>query len=201
MSRQPQPTPRPGGRSARVRQAILTATSEQLIAGGYDALTVNEVAAAAGVAITTVYRRWPTKAELAAAALGELAATANPMPDTGRIETDLRALLAQILGLLRRPEIARLVRAVAAIDPDTPGADAARVAFWQTRFAGSASIVTRAIARGEIDAAAEPEAVIELLVGPAYLRLLLTGRPLDAELEAESLRRTLAAYAPDTETT
>src|SRR4051794_32255220 len=96
--------PRPGGRSERVRVAVLRAALEQLLARGYDALSVGEVAESAGVAVTTVYRRWPTKAELAAAALGEFAAAANPMPDSGDLERDLRALLAQIVDLLRRPD-------------------------------------------------------------------------------------------------
>lgn len=186
---------RPGGRSARVREAVLAATLGQLLASGYDDLSVAAVAEQAGVSVPTVYRRWSTKAGLAAAALGEFVASTNPIPDTGTFEGDLRALLSQVLVLLRRPEVERLVRAVAAIDPLTPGAEEARGAFWHSRFAGSAEIVRRAIERQEVSAGTAPEAVIEFLVGPAYLRVLVTRGPLDHHLEDESVRRTLSAYA------
>src|ERR1700758_3230045 len=80
------PKPRPGGRSARVRKAVLDATLSRLLANAFAGLTVADVAADAGVAETTVYRRWPTKSALTAAALAELAAADNPTPDTGTLE-------------------------------------------------------------------------------------------------------------------
>ena len=64
-------TRRPGGRSARVRSAVLAATLEVLVETGYDGMTVDAVAARAGVHKTTVYRRWPTKAALVAAAAAD----------------------------------------------------------------------------------------------------------------------------------
>lgn len=187
------PQRRTGGRSARVREAVLGAALEQLLAHGYDGLRIPEVARAAGVAETTVYRRWATKADLAADALGELATTENPVPDTGTLAGDLDALLTQILDLLRRPEVARIVRTAAAIGREGDDAEA-RTDYWRTRFAGASVIVERAVARGELAADTDPEALVELLVAPAYLRLLLTGRPLDDALVSSSVARVLAAY-------
>jgi AcrR family transcriptional regulator len=172
----------------------LAAATEQLLARGYEGLSVSEVAESAGVALTTVYRRWPTKADLAAAVVGDLAAVSNPLPDTGTLEGDLSRLLAQILELLRRPEVERIVRAATTLPASVGGAVEARNAFFQARTAGSAQLVSRAIARGELPADTDPEVVIEFLVGPAYLRLLLSGRPLDDALLAESVQRTLAAF-------
>lgn len=191
---EPLPKRRPGGRSARVREAVLRAALEQLLQHGYDGLSMGEVAKAAGVAETTVYRRWPTRADLAVAALGEWVATANPLPDTGTLEGDLRALLAQILELLRRPEVVRILHAAAAVGASVAGAQEAREAFWRTRFSGAAELVERAIARGELPERTDREPLIEFLVGPAYVRLLLTGQPLDEELLQQSVERTLAAY-------
>lgn len=186
---------RPGGRSARVRDAVVEATLTLLLERGYEGLSVADVARAAGVAETTVYRRWPTKAQLAAAAIGELAATENPLPDTGSLEGDLTQLLAQIVGVLRRPEIERVLRAGVALSGDDPEAAQARTAFYRSRIAGSAAVAARAIERGELPAGTEPEGVIEHLVAPAYLRLLLTGGPLDDALVTDSVRRTRAAFA------
>jgi AcrR family transcriptional regulator len=186
---------RTGGRSARVRKAVLDAALALLLERGYDGFSIADVAQAADVAETTVYRRWPTKAELATAAIGELAATENPLPDTGSLEGDLTALLTQIVELLRRPDIERIARASAALSSDDPEQARARTAFYRMRTAGSAHVAVRAIERGELPAGTDPEAVIEQLVAPAYLRLLLTGGPLDHTLIADSVQRTLAAFA------
>src|SRR2546427_11820147 len=83
------PKPRPGGRSARVGKSVLDAALNRLLTDGFDALSIAAVATDAGVAETTVYRRWPTKSALAAAALAELAAADNPTPATRNPEGNL----------------------------------------------------------------------------------------------------------------
>jgi AcrR family transcriptional regulator len=180
-----------------VRQAVLDAALALLLERGYDGLSVAEVAQAAEVAETTVYRRWPTKAKLAAAAIGELAAAENPLPETGSLAGDLTTLLTQIVDLLRRPDIGRLARAGVAIVGDDPEQTQARTAFYRMRTAGSSQVAIRAIERGELPAGTDPEAVIEHLVAPAYLRLLLTGGPLDTALVTDCVQRTLAAFAAE----
>src|SRR5271156_7094325 len=87
---------RTGGRSARVREAILDAALSELIDGGYAALSVEAVAARAGVNKTTIYRRWPTLDDLLVEALTEWSHDALPAQDTGNIETDLLALGRQL---------------------------------------------------------------------------------------------------------
>lgn len=188
-------TRRPGGRSEHVRVKILDAALSRLLAGGYDALTVRDVARSAEVAETTIYRRWPTTHDLAAAAIAHLAHAENPIPDTGTFDGDLRALLRQILDLLRRPEVERILRTAAALDSRNPGAVEARKTFWEARFAGSAEIVERAVQRGELPAGTDPGECIEFLVAPAYLRLLLLDQPLDDALLEQSVRNTIAVYA------
>src|SRR6516162_9222771 len=83
---------RTGGRSARVREAVLSAVREELMDGGYAALSHIVVARRAGVDPATVYRRWPTRSRLAVDAIIELAENAVPVPDTGRLASDLRML-------------------------------------------------------------------------------------------------------------
>src|SRR6476620_6724906 len=91
---------RTGGRSARVREAILAATFSELIDSGYAAMSVEAVAARAGVNKTTIYRRWPTLDDLLADALATWSLEALPDPDTGNIETDLLALGRQLAEVL-----------------------------------------------------------------------------------------------------
>ena len=187
-------TRRTGGRSERVRARVLGAALQRLLVVGYDGLNVRDVARMAEVAETTVYRRWPTTHDLAAAAVAHLTYTDNPIPNTGTLEDDLRALLRQILDLLRRPEVERILRAAAALDIRSPDAVEARRKFWRSRFAGSAHIVDRAIERGELPVGTDPGEFIEFLVAPAYLRLLLLDRPLDDDLLEHSVRLTVAAF-------
>jgi AcrR family transcriptional regulator len=186
---------RPGGRSERVRVDVLDAALAQLLRDGYDGLKVRDVARAAEVAETTVYRRWPTTHHLAAAAITHLAHVENPIPDTGSLEGDLHALLSQIFTLLQRPEVERILRAAAALDSGSSDAIEARNRFWSGRFAGSARIVDRAVARHELPVGIDSAELIEFLVAPAYLRLLLLDRPIDDVLLEKSVRNTMAAYA------
>ena len=83
---------RTGGRSARVRQAILAAALHELIDNGYAALSVEAVASRAEVNKTTIYRRWPTLDDLLVDALTTWSQDAIPGADTGSIETDLLTL-------------------------------------------------------------------------------------------------------------
>jgi AcrR family transcriptional regulator len=179
-----------------VRKAVLETTLAQVLADGYDVLSIPEVAAQAGVHESTIYRRWRTKPELVADALLEFAAREVATPDTGSLEDDLRELLGEVVTLLRRPEVARIVRAMAALPADVARATSVRQAFWATRFERSGEVVRRAIARGELPTDTDPEELQELLVGPAYLRLLLTDRPLDDALIERCVQRVLDAYRP-----
>lgn len=196
MPETPSPKRRPGGRSARVGDAVTQTALEHLLTLGYSGLTIRGVARAAGVAETTIYRRWPTVDHLAAAALRRLAEQENPLPDTGTLAGDLRLLLTQIVELLERPEVLRVVRSAAGLEDDEEGViQSARAAFFEARFANAAAIVQRASARGEIPGGVDAHLIIEVLVAPAYLRALLESRPIDDALIDFSVRTAAQAAA------
>src|SRR5262245_26978742 len=96
---------RPGGRSARVRAAVLGAALDVLAERGFEALEVPEVAARAGVSASTIYRRWTSKGRLAGEALLERARPLSPTPDTGALRSDLEQLLLEGGALLRTPPV------------------------------------------------------------------------------------------------
>ncbi|MFM9376498.1 TetR/AcrR family transcriptional regulator [Gordonia sp. VNK21] len=192
MVTSPQPVRRTGGRSARVSEAVESAALDLLLDVGYSGLTIRGVAKAAGVAETTVYRRWPTINHLTAAALLRLAALDNPVPDTGNLEGDLTALLSQICDLLSRPEVLRVVRSAAAVEGDDPSVTEARAAFFDSRFAAATPIVDRAVARGEIPSSTDGYQLIEILVAPVYLRAVLGNRPIDGSMIGVSVAYALA---------
>src|ERR1700691_2906043 len=84
---------RAGGRSARVVSEVLRATAEELARVGYVALRMEDVARAAGVNKTTVYRRWPTKMQLVTERMRREGELCGPLPDTGSLREDLCIML------------------------------------------------------------------------------------------------------------
>lgn len=185
---------RTGGRTAKVTDLALSAAARILLEEGYEALGHRQVALAAGIADTTVYRRWPSKAELVLATIQYMANVAIVVPDLGSFELDLRALADQVIAYLSQSAIAQMVSALVAALAHVDGAEEARRAFWQGRFAGAAVIVERAKVRGEVPLDVDPIEVIETMAAPIYLRLLITGGPLDAKLNQQVVRNTMAAY-------
>lgn len=168
---------RPGGRSERVRAAVLAAAADELFEHGFEHLSISSVARRAGVHHTTVYRRWPTKSALLLDAVVELTRQRMPAPDRGELRADLHSYFASLLSALADPRVLALVRSLIA----APSADFARERhrYWQDRFEVVTQIVDRAIARGELAEDAEPWRLIELIAGPLWMRVLLTGLPVD----------------------
>ncbi|MGH2990964.1 MAG: TetR/AcrR family transcriptional regulator [Solirubrobacterales bacterium] len=172
---------RPGGRSARVRAAALTAALEELADNGYSALSLERVARRAGVHKTTLYRRWGTREELVLDAMLDRATEGIPVRDTGSLRNDLLELARGSAATVSTPEVEALARAVAAGAPRDAKLAAATRRFWTQRLALDGEIVERAIARGEVPAGTRPGPMIEAVLGPLYFRLLVTGEPVDPE--------------------
>ncbi len=170
---------RPGGRSARVRAAVLRATFEELASVGYPALSFEALARRAGVHKTTLYRRWEGKEDLLLDALLEHAGQAVPVPDTGSLRGDLRSLAREIVGNITSPEGEAIVRAISSLQHPEPALREAIDRFWNARFALTGQIVSRAADRGEVPRGTDANDVIESLIAPVYLRLAVTRRPLD----------------------
>ena len=90
----PSPRRRLGGRSARVREAVISATIAQLQAAGFEGLNIGAIAALAGVHESSIYRRWKSKEGLMMEAVFELFAEHIAIPDRGSLHADLVALLS-----------------------------------------------------------------------------------------------------------
>ena len=104
-------TSRPGGRTARTRDAVFEATLAELGAVGYGHTSVEAIAQRAGVHKTTIYRRWGTKDRLVADTLAHVALVRTEVADTGDIDADMRALARAVVVTLTSPEGLATVRA------------------------------------------------------------------------------------------
>ncbi len=168
---------RPGGRSAKVHAAVLQATSELLLEQGYAQLRIADVAQRAGVHETSIYRRWKTKAMLVADTVLALFDQHVPNPDTGSFRTDVLSFLPSLVRYLQSPEGAALSRACVDVSNLAEAAEA-RQAVWGIWVDQFAALVERAIIRGELPAHTQAQIFLEMLIGPFFLRLLVTGEPL-----------------------
>lgn len=178
---------RPGGRSTRVRAAVLTA-ARGLLADGYAELTVDRIAQAAGVNKTSIYRRWTDLEGVLGDLLSQYASEVVPIPDTG----DLGADLEELAMLIRRGmtgEPGELITALATSAPRNPRAAQVVRGFLTERFRLAEAVVDHAIARGELPRGTDARAAIEVLGAPLFLRLLVVDEPIDEEF----VRRTAAA--------
>jgi AcrR family transcriptional regulator len=186
---------RRGGRSARIRRAVLAAARAQLVETGYSGLSPSAIAARAGVDRATIYRRWPTRARLAADAVMDLARDAVRAPNTGDAGSDLRTFAAGLAELLAAPETVRLVAALAVARAEDPELRELAAAFWRTRFDAVAPLFRDA----SPDRSVSPERIdraIETLIAPLHFRALLSGQPIDDQLIEHSVAAALATLAP-----
>ena len=190
-------TPAPEtGRSARTEKAILDATREILAEGGVRQLTVERVAARSGVAKTTIYRRWRGKHELALAVLIDMVANVVATPDFGDTRKELVAFVNAAVRVLGSTSMGRVMQGLVsdlATDPELARAFRERVVAM--RVAEVRRVLERGIERGEIRGDVDIELAHELLFGPVYYRLLLSGAPLDRKLATRIVDAVLPLFA------
>jgi AcrR family transcriptional regulator len=175
-----------------VRAAVLDAVQAELVEHGYDGLTIDGVAARSGVHRATLYRRWTDVGGMLADVLRAAAEAGWAPPDTGSLADDLAALNRQVHeALTAQPSV---TAAIIAASFRSPQAASALRAFWADRYARSAVVVERAIARGEIPAGTEPMSVIVAATAPVYHHLVLLGEPLTAATAEKYARAAAQAW-------
>jgi AcrR family transcriptional regulator len=166
-------------RSEAARRAILDASMDELAEHGYGALTMEGIAARAGVGKQTIYRWWPSKAEVVLDALLDLAAARISVPDKGTLDADLTAFLTDSFRPYELRPILTGLMAHAVLDPAF--ATAFRDRFLFSRRAALRQILSRAAGRGEIAPEVDPELLIDVVYGVLWYRLLLDHAPLNEE--------------------
>jgi AcrR family transcriptional regulator len=175
--------PRDPSRDGVIRTAILRLLADV----GYGALTMDAVAAQAGVGKATIYRRWRTKEDLVVDTIAGLEQRTIDGPDTGTVEGDLRSLMHSLVTIINGPLGAATLALLSTV-PHQPSLAAAfrsgPITVWRSAFE---EVWARGVARGEVSGpvALASEATSALLVQ----RWLLTREPVTEEWADEVLAR------------
>jgi AcrR family transcriptional regulator len=147
---------------------------------GYREISVETLAERAGVSRTTIYRRWPSKAAIVAAAVSSLYLDRVEVPNIGSLSEDLVALLSESYRLMADGDGRVLVRLVRESGQNPELVDVVRSVLYARRRL-YVTLLNRAIARGELPPEMDQELLLDLLLGPLWFRLLLSGVPITPE--------------------
>jgi AcrR family transcriptional regulator len=178
---------RPGRkRSEESRLAIITAAVELTLEAGYAGLTIEGIAARSGAGKQTIYRWWPSKADVLLDALATKADLHIPVPDEGTYEADLRRFLGATFDLGSQPQVVDLLRALMAEAQINSGfGERFREMFLRHRRDALGTVLDHARDRGDLPATPPPETVIDIVFGTLWYRILATRRDVDQQLIEE----------------
>ncbi|TWV33828.1 TetR/AcrR family transcriptional regulator [Streptomyces misionensis] len=198
------PAGRPGRpRSAAADAAILAATRQALVELGWSKLTLQDVATRAGVAKTTLYRRWAGKNELVVDAVAELFDELR-LPDRGSLAADIEGVVLQFAALLDRPECrSGLMAVVAESTRDDPLRERIRTSIVERQKRLVLEGRARAAERGELppepedaeEAARTVDLTFDVVAGAVVHRTLVSGKPADEDWVRSFIRVLLLGLA------
>lgn len=169
---------RTGGRSERVVASVLDAALKELATVGFTALRLDDVATRAGVAKTTIYRRWPTKIELVGEALRRVTAWHDPLPNHGNVRDDILALLDRGIRLVSTPQGRAVARVMTTEAVDGEFERLARQMRDDSRRY-RARVINAAIARGELPEDTDANLIMDSIFAPIMSRIIKFGEKVD----------------------
>jgi AcrR family transcriptional regulator len=178
-----------------VEEAVLETTLQLLAARGYGDVSVEALAERAGVSRTSIYRRWPSKAAVVAAAVSSLYLDQVDVPDTGSLSEDLVALLSESYRLMADGSGRVLERLVRESGQSPELVEVVRSILYARRRL-YATLLNRAIARGELAPEVDQELLLDLLLGPLWFRLLLSGAPITPQAARSVVELVLGGALP-----
>lgn len=176
-----------------VTRAIRAAVLEELATVGFARMSIEGIARRAGVGKTAVYRRWKSKLHLVLDLVGAFATDGLPVPATGSLYGDVRALLEVMSHVLRHPVASAVIPDLlveAARQPEI--ADAVRGALLAGERGMAEGIVSEAVARGELVAGTDPGRALDLAIGPLYWRQVVVRDEVPAAYLDELARSVVA---------
>lgn len=165
-------------RNEAARSAILNAALELLGESGSEGLTIDAIAAAAGVGKQTIYRWWPSKGAVVLEAMTERAGIEAPVPDCGSVTEDLTSFLAATFRNASKSSVSRSLRFVMAEAQHDPQAAEVLGEFTAERRNSLRVILERGQARNELSKGADVDLLIDQAFGFLWYRMLVGHAPL-----------------------
>ncbi len=181
-------------RSSAADEAILEATVDLFAEVGLEALTMEGVAARAGVSKNTLYRRYPNKLDLVVSAVRCYTNVGAPPPDTGTTRGDVRALVDDLVAIVTATPMGRMLPILVAARTRVPELDVAYSEIVADKRARSAAVVRRGIERGDFRADVDLELVVDAFVSAVFYRFLVTNAPLDEAFRAAVVDTAFRAF-------
>jgi AcrR family transcriptional regulator len=184
-------------RSEEARQAVLEAADDLLAEHGFARLTIEGIAARAGVAKQTIYRWWPSKTDILLDAFADDAAEDLAPPDSGDLGRDLRVHLNRLAEFLTRSDAGAVFRALAGLaQHDADVAARLRAGYLSQQRDRDRLPLLRAVDRGQLPPETDIDVAVEQLVGPIYYRVLVTGQPVPSEFTDRLADQFVAQLSP-----
>lgn len=168
--------PRGRPRSAEADTAILDAAVELFCELGYDALSVEGVAARAGVGKATIYRRYPTKIDLMMAASAHMAEGLVAPAASGDLRTDLLAVAQSYLRMVTDSPIGRAIPMMIVAKTSNPELAREHERFVAARRATMTDLLRSSVEASGKSSSVDPEVLVDLVTGPILLRVFVTGQ-------------------------
>jgi AcrR family transcriptional regulator len=190
---------RPPGRprDRRIDDAIRAAALELMAEVGVADLRVDDVAERAGVGKAAIYRRHASKDDLVTAAVASLVSEIR-IPDTGSTRDDLLVLMREAVEVYRDPLRAGVMPGLVGAMHSRPElARTVRDGFLEARRAALRIVLDRGVARGDLHTGLDVELALDVLGGPLFYRLLITGGPIDEALATGIADLVVRGFAPD----
>ena len=183
-------------REERADRAILAATLKLMAEKGAHGLRLDDVAGRAGVGKATIYRRYRSKDELITAAVAALVSEIS-VPNSGSTRRDLLALMRNAVEVYRGSVQAGVMPSlVEAMSRDAELARLVREGFLARRRAALRAVLERGIERNDLRDDLDVELALDVLGGPLFYRLLITGGPIDDQLAEGVVELILRGFAP-----
>jgi AcrR family transcriptional regulator len=179
-----------------ITSAIRLAVMQELAEVGYGRLSIEAVARRAGVGKTAVYRRWSSKLDMVLEMVSGVAGKSLPLPDTGTLRGDLEMLLRIVTRALQHPLASQIIPdLLAEAARNQQIAETLQSALRVNQRDIGALLIGRAVDRGELPPGADPDAAVDLIVGPVYWRLAIARTPMPKKYLAQMAGAMAAALA------
>lgn len=175
-------------RSEKTKNAVLSAAYDLLLENGFGAVTIEKIADRAGVSKATIYKWWPNKAAVIMDAFFDAAVVRLPVPDTGSVISDMIIQVNNLANFLLSQEGKVINEIIAEGQSDLKLAETYRTMYFKPRRLDSRYILERGISRGELNKDLDIELVMDLIFGPLFYRLLITGDEINKDFVEHIVR-------------